>query len=456
MEASFYPYLGALCWIGMLLMLGTLIRAKVPLFQKLLFPSSLIGGLIGFVLINLDLVGMPTSTGWKDITPNIFSMITFHLFAFGFVGIGLLQTKKPASGKVVMRGALWIALVFGMTFSVQALIGKGVFVLWQDLFGGTFETVNGYLLGAGFTQGPGQTQAYATIWQTSYQTANALSVGLAFAAVGFLVAGIVGVPLAFYGIKKGWVSIEGGKLPQCFLRGLMDKGDNPTCARSTTHPANIDSVAFHLAIMATLYALAYAFGVWWLCTMPKGINGLGIGMIFAWGMFFAMIARKLMAKFDLIHLLDGETTRRLTGATVDFMICAVFMGIQVRQLQEVAMPFLIAVVLGTIATLFICLWFGRRSPEHGFERGLTLFGYCTGTAASGLLLLRIVDPDFDTPVAVEVGLMNVFATILFKPISWSMPFVPVEGFPMLWIFVAVTVVTPIVMYFLKMIRKPAF
>ena len=128
MEASFYPYLGALCWIGMLLMLGTLIRAKVPLFQKLLFPSSLIGGLIGFVLINLDLVGMPTSTGWKDITPNIFSMITFHLFAFGFVGIGLLQTKKPASGKVVMRGALWIALVFGMTFSVQALIGKGVFV----------------------------------------------------------------------------------------------------------------------------------------------------------------------------------------------------------------------------------------------------------------------------------------------------------------------------------------
>ena len=455
MEASFYPYLGALCWIGMLLMLGTLIRAKVPLFQKLLFPSSLIGGLIGFVLINLDLVGMPTSTGWKDITPNIFSMITFHLFAFGFVGIGLLQTKKPASGKVVMRGALWIALVFGMTFSVQALIGKGVFVLWQDLFGGTFETVNGYLLGAGFTQGPGQTQAYATIWQTSYQTANALSVGLAFAAVGFLVAGIVGVPLAFYGIKKGWVSIEGGKLPQCFLRGLMDKGDNPTCARSTTHPANIDSVAFHLAIMATLYALAYAFGVWWLCT-PKGINGLGIGMIFAWGMFFAMIARKLMAKFDLIHLLDGETTRRLTGATVDFMICAVFMGIQVRQLQEVAMPFLIAVVLGTIATLFICLWFGRRSPEHGFERGLTLFGYCTGTAASGLLLLRIVDPEFDTPVAVEVGLMNVFATILFKPISWSMPFVPVEGFPMLWIFVAVTVVTPIVMYFLKMIRKPAF
>ena len=418
MEASFYPYLGALCWIGMLLMLGTLIRAKVPLFQKLLFPSSLIGGLIGFVLINLDLVGMPTSTGWKDITPNIFSMITFHLFAFGFVGIGLLQTKKPASGKVVMRGALWIALVFGMTFSVQALIGKGVFVLWQDLFGGTFETVNGYLLGAGFTQGPGQTQAYATIWQTSYQTANALSVGLAFAAVGFLVAGIVGVPLAFYGIKRGWCTGgRSGELPQNFLRGLMDRGDNPPCS--------------HIA-------------------------GLGFGLTFCWGMFLAMLLRKFMGKIDILHLIDGETTRRLVGGSVDFMICAVFLGIEMRALQEVLLPFIVAIAAATFITLIICVWFGRRSPEYGFERCLIMFGYATGTAASGLLLLRIADPDYETPVAVEGGLMNVFSCLTFLPVTLSMPFAPLPGYPIVWVFAAVIIATPIAMYLLKFIRKPAF
>lgn len=38
--------------------------------------------------------------------------------------------------------------------------------------------------------------------------------------------------------------------------------------------------------------------------------------------------------------------------------------------------------------------------------------------------------------------MNVFIFFLFKPISWSMPFVPLEGFPMLWIFVGVIVITP--------------
>ena len=37
-----------------------------------------------------------------------------------------------------------------------------------------------------------------------------------------------------------------------------------------------------------------------------------------------------------------------------------------------------------------------------------------------------------------------------------MPFAPVEGYPIVWVFTAIIVVTPIAMYLLKLIRKPAF
>lgn len=133
MEASFYPYLGALCWIGVLLMLGTLIRAKVPLFQKLLFPSSLIGGLIGFVLINLDLIGMPTSTGWKDITPNIFSMIIFHLFAFGLVGIagGYGYTSGFWPYKYHACGPVMVFLLMGPLMALPAYYIQGGSLDWR-------------------------------------------------------------------------------------------------------------------------------------------------------------------------------------------------------------------------------------------------------------------------------------------------------------------------------------
>ena len=77
-----------------------------------------------------------------------------------------------------------------------------------------------------------------------------------------------------------------------------------------------------------------------------------------------MIFRKIMEKIGIIHLINGETVRRLTGSTVDFMSCAIFMGIQIRQLQEVVCPFTITVLLGTISTFMICLWFGRRAPEY--------------------------------------------------------------------------------------------
>ena len=223
-------------------------------------------------------------------------MLTFHLFAFSFVGIGFLETARASdSSKVVLRGALWIALLFTMMFCLQALLGKGIFSGWAALFGGSFETVNGYLLGAGFTQGPGQTLAYASIWEKTYHVASAINTGLAFAAVGFLVAGLVGVPLALYGIRHGWVSCkEGSGLSRALLRGLRDPSDRPACAYSTTHPANIDSFGFHLGLMAGTYALAYLVGVVWTLYMPEKMKDFGFGMMFFWGMLIAMGMRKIM------------------------------------------------------------------------------------------------------------------------------------------------------------------
>ena len=190
--------------------------------------------------------------------------------------------------------------------------------------------------------------------------------------------------------------------------------------------------------------------------MPAGIAGLGFGLTFCWGMFLAMLLRKFMGKIDILHLIDGETTRRLVGGSVDFMICAVFLGIEMKALQEVLLPFIVAIAAATFITLIICVWFGRRSPEYGFERCLIMFGYATGTAASGLLLLRIADPDYETPVAVEGGLMNVFSCLTFLPVTLSMPFAPLPGYPIVWVFAAVIIATPIAMYLLKFIRKPAF
>lgn len=463
MAGTFLPYLVAFAWLSLFILIGVALRAKVSLFQKALLPSSIIAGVIGFIFINLGWVVVPTPTGWETLKPGTFGVITFHLFAIGFVGIGLLRSSdkenRKERSKAFWRGSYWIAVIFTLIYAIQALIGYGIFEGWRLFAGSETNPIIGYLFGTGFTQGPGQTLAYATIWESEpYLVRNAINIGLTFAAIGFFASAVVGVPLARYGLRRGWGSLGTSRdLPESFLSGVMGAGDRPSCARAITHPANIDTFAYHMAIIFLIYGIAYSFGIWWMRVMPSGFAPLGIGLVFFWGMGVAKIARAGADRLGLDHYFDEETIRRYTGMSVDLMVASVFMSIELKAIQDMLIPIVVTILIGTAATLYVILWFGRRSPELGFERILVTFGTCTGTVATGLLLLRIADPDFETPVAEEVGMMNVISCAITSPIIYfGLPFAAIAGYPMLWILLGTLVAMPILLKVPGLIRKPQF
>jgi ESS family glutamate:Na+ symporter len=57
------------------------------------------------------------------------------------------------------------------------------------------------------------------------------------------------------------------------------------------------------------------------------------------------------------------------------------------------------------------VYLGKRLGEYNLERTAAVYGAVTGTVSCGLLLLRISDPDFKTPVAIEIAVMNVFSIV---------------------------------------------
>lgn len=457
LSATFYPYVGAFIWISILLVFGAFLRNKIPFLQNKLIPSSLIGGVIGFVLLNTGLIGMPTADGWMPIPSKVFGVMVFHLFAFGFVGIGLLQQNGKESHKKsnwLQNGALWMAFMYCLVYAVQGVTGKSIFEFAKMLSGDEFFTGFGYLVGSGYSQSPGAAQAFGTIWESSYGVHGASSVGLAFGAMGFLCAICFGIPLANRGIRNDWVADKSSKaLPTNLLKGMMGKGEATECTRTTTHPANIDNLAFHLAIMGLLYGVGYTFALLWSVQMPKGINGLGFGLLYTWGMIAGIITRKVLEKINCLHVLDNATVRGVTSSTIDYMICAVFMGISVSDIQAILVPFLATVVVAAIFTYVLIVWFARRMPEYGFERGLAILGCYTGTVASGILLLRIVDPDFKSPAAVELAVMNVFILPLIQLVYLNIPFIPTEGSIMLPVFIAYIVLMPVALFFFKFVGK---
>ncbi len=460
MEATFSPYILAFGWIGLCLILGTLLRSKIKIFQTMLLPSAIIGGLLGFIFMNTGIIGAPSSKGWIEILPSSFGVITFHLFVISLLGVSLLKTEGESNNlkKTFWKGAWWICCVFAMIYAMQGLLGLGIFTVFDSLFASGTNPILGYLFGAGFTQGPGQAVSYGTVYEAG-GIPNAVNIGLTFAAFGFFACSFIGVPLAKFGIKKGWCTVKEDKeISQEVATGIMDKDNQISTISNITHSSNMESLGYHLAIFFIVYFVAYSFAVAWQTFMPQTIKPLGFGMLFMWAMLLAIITQNSLVKLNLGHWLDNATTRRFTGLFMDFMVVSVFMSIEVQAIQHLFVPIIITVIIGSALTLFVALWFGRRLPELGFERTLYIVGTCTGTSATGLLLVRMVDPEFKTSVASEGAMFNVPFLVIGAPLLAAVPlaYIPELYWTTILTFTGTLIAMPILLLITRQISTPKF
>jgi ESS family glutamate:Na+ symporter len=101
----------------------------------------------------------------------------------------------------------------------------------------------------------------------------------------------------------------------------------------------------------------------------------------------------------------------VTGWAVDFLIVSTVAAIQLTVVWQFILPIGVIGLVNGILTTLLVVHLGRRLSAHSLERTAAVYGAVTGTVSSGLLLLRIADPDFKTPVAIEIAIMNVFSII---------------------------------------------
>ena len=153
------------------------------------------------------------------------------------------------------------------------------------------------------------------------------------------------------------------------------------------------------------------------------------GFFFFFGLGVALLVKWAMARLEIHYLADAGVQRRITGFSVDYLIVATVAAIELKIVWEYLLPIsLMALVNGVMTTLLV-VYFGRRLSAYSLERTAAIYGVVTGTVSCGLLLLRIVDPDFKTPVAYEIAVMNVFSlpvvggcTVLVNgPLWWGWP-----------------------------------
>ncbi len=416
-----YPAMIAFGLAGIMICIGMVLRAKIPFLRKMYVPVCIIAGILGFIFMNV----VPNDYLY-GADSDMFSTLVDILFTLSFICISLIDNpkeekaeddapeyevlpngkkkkkkKKKSSG--IFRGALGMALIWCALYSITPVLGYYLIKLIGSPFNMSAEL--GILIPFAFCQGPGQAVTYGSMFESQYGVANAIQVALAFAAIGFIAAFLVGVPLAKRAIKSGAAKhIDAGD-PAIEKGFYSSEEQTESIGKVTTHSGSIDTLACHFAIVGMTYILA--LGVSYVLDLIPSIGSSFSSMMFFCGMIAAYIVKFALKKLKIYHILDVGMLNRLVGWLTDFLVVMAFMSVELNIIGSMIVPLLIEAVIVTIITFAVCVYFGKRlGGQNDLERTLGLYGSATGTIPSGIALIRIVDPKLSTPTNVELGLMN--------------------------------------------------
>ena len=459
-EWSYFIDLGV---IAAALLIATWIRTKVRFFQKFLIPNALTAGFILLPFYNFlaPLLGMRTG--------GLESAI-YHLLSISFIAMALRSSTRKRRG----RGVTSTATMILASLSIQSLVGLGLtFILIAAFFPDLFPSF-GLFVPLGYELGPGQAFAIGQGWET-FGFKGAGSVGLAFAAFGFLWACFGGIFLINWGVRKGWLSRRA--LDALKAKGLRSgvyarDAELPVGSRLTTESEAVETMAINLAVIMASYLLTYLLLklLTYLLSFAGdegrelAVNLWGISFLFA--TMIALGVRKIFEWVKADHILDDGTLTRVSGLAVDVLVAAAIGAISVSVVVKHWIPLLVIGLISGVVTILYVPWLASRLfRDHHFERAIVLYGGSTGTMPTGLALLRSLDPNFETPAAMDYMYAQGITFVLVIPFILAINLVPsgfADGTPwkywaafgLIGAYILVVVVLLFILGGKKIFRKP--
>lgn len=407
------------------LLIANLIRCNVPIFRRSLLPSALLAGLFILCLKPIDAFS-------QLVDRHSMEIITYHALGLGFVAMALKNKKiKSATStiKVVETGA-----VTASTYILQGLVGVLItvpFFLWVNK--SDFFYAAGMLLPMGYGQGPGQALNFGTTfsqWAADQGiTFHGADFGLSIAATGFIVGSLVGVVFMNVLRRRGKLKITGDTHVEHYtLEDYESEGEIP-------HSESIDKLTVQLCLVLMVYALVFLlmYGIQQLDLGNFGVKTLKPlvwGFNFLWGTLLGVFVKWIIGRLRKSHLMQREyinnyTLDRIAGTCFDFMIVAGTAAIDFNNLRSLWLPLILVCTVGAVATFFYVLRCCKRLyPDYVYEGFFSMFGMLTGTASNGMILLREIDPRFETPAANNLVLQTIPALAFGFPVLLLMGFAP--------------------------------
>lgn len=413
--AALSNILEAFALLGVFLLLGAFLRARLRFLQKMFIPSSVIGGFIGLMI---------GPTIWGGWTPVSYPADWIQLYALlpgvliipvvASVPLGIQLAGDQSSADTTRNVFNMFFLMAGL-FGLQFLIGGGIGALFMQTSPqmGLYATF-GMEMTMGYSGGHGTAGVVGNMLEGMglpyWEIAQGVTV--TYATIGLIGGILIGIALIRrISENHGFLNITSAEeLPPSWLTGMQpDKAQQRPAGHESTISTSIDVLCFNLALILAGSGLAILVRN---LVNAAGIPIVGAVPVWAYAIIVMWIIWLLMTKLGIDWLVDHGIKSKIASTLTDFAVVAAIVSMPVQAVLTYALPILITAIVGmlaTIASIWLCKWLFTSAI---YERWLLIFGTATGVFLTGLLLLKIADPELDTPAMRDGSLAYSMNTVL--------------------------------------------
>lgn len=411
------------------LLVANALKKAIPALETSLIPTSVLAGILllvfSMIYDQFAPVKLFDSKLFGENGYAYMEMITYHTLALGFIAGSL----KTTGGKLSKKRAVEIfntGVTTVSTYLVQAVVGMGFTMIVALVLPGFFQAA-GLLLPFGYGQGTGQAMNYGNIYESQFGFIGGKSFGLTVAALGFLSASIGGVIHLNILKKRGQIKMKKSQESAITENEIQSLDEIPM-------QESIDKFTIQVALITLSYLLAYVL-MWILGNLIPGMKAVIYGFNFLLGVLAATLVKAVLNFLKKKGIAKREYTNNflLTRASNFFYDIMVVAGIAAIRLDLIDDYWGILLILGVIG-LVVTYIYNRvvvnvLFKEYREEQFLAMYGMLTGTASTGVILLREIDGNFKTPVADNLVYQNFPAIAFGFPIMLLATLAPVK--PML-------------------------
>jgi ESS family glutamate:Na+ symporter len=307
-----------------------------------------------------------------------------------------------------------------------------------------FFACAGILLPFGYGQGTGQAMNYGQIYEIDNGFVGGKSFGLTIAALGFLCASIGGVIHLNILKRKGKIKIVEKQADGLNHERVEDANEIPM-------QGSVDKFTVQLALVAVAYVLAYALMAVLGLILP-GMKSTIFGFNFLLGVLSAIGVKSLInfgRKKNVIkkQYVNNFLMTRISNFFFDLMVVSGIAAIQLGLLENYWGIIAILGVVGMVITyLYNRIIANKLFKDYPEEQFVAMYGMLTGTASTGIILLRELDKNFETPVADNLVYQNLPAIAFGFPIMLLATFAPTNPGLTLGILIAFFAVMNVILF----------